>query len=196
MYSKLVLPSSQRHWQQCLICPQTEIGLSKWVCVRMLQPNYGPSVPPLLFICDYSSSPSSEKRPYMWCGKVPPSLLLLTEEGEGVSTKEIPKVPLQWHRRTLWKLACPLTLQHILTHWKAHQESMESPSLVTYNDFLLLLCVFGRVSEWMSACMFLEWMQREGVASCPDKLFCFLFLFFFSWNGILLPGKINQETSC
>ena len=33
--------------------------------------------------------------------------------GKGeVSTKEIPKVPLQWHGQKHWKLACPLTPLH------------------------------------------------------------------------------------
>lgn len=128
-FTPLVRPASQRNWQQRLICSQTEIRLYKCV-YSCCNPALGPSLPPLLFISDYSSSTLREKGLYVvWeSACLPPSLPPSPVGREGVSTKEIPKVPLQWHRRTLWKPTCPLTLQHILTRTlKTNQESMESP---------------------------------------------------------------------
>lgn len=56
-HTQLVQPASRRHWQQCLICPQTEIRLSGCVCIHVIT-----QLRPL--------SPSSAV--YQWLFQLPP----------------------------------------------------------------------------------------------------------------------------
>lgn len=122
--------------QWCLIC-QKGRRLTLNVCSYAENPSQASlSSPPLLFISSPAPHPPREKA-YVWCGKacLPPSL---PPEKGGVATKEIPKVPLQWHRQTLWKLASTRGSVHTCTP-KDHQESLEFP-LFQYNNYLLPLC--------------------------------------------------------
>lgn len=106
-------------------------------------------------------SPSSAV--YQWLFQLPPqrkALYVVWESASlppssssvgkrGVSTKEIPKVPLQWHRRSLWKLACPLTLQHILTHYRLIRNPWNPPLPLLIMIFSPSLSLCVRVGGWV-----------------------------------------------
>lgn len=149
----------------------------------MLQPSYGPFLPPVLFICDYSSfPPPSEKRPICGVGKcLPPPPQW--GKGGGINKGN------SWSSSTVTQADTLKTRMstHASAHTHsltAHQESMESPSLVTYDDFLLPCeCV---CQTWtVSACS-----EREcrGKASCSDKL--------LHWTAILLQEKKKVKKTC
>lgn len=122
--------------QWCLICQKGR----RWtlnVCSYAENPSQASlSSPPLLFICSPAPHPPQGKGLCVVWESVSPSLLAIREGG--VATKEIPKVPLQWHRQTLWKLASTRGSVHTCT-LKDHQESLEFP-LFHYNNYLLPLC--------------------------------------------------------
>lgn len=149
------------------------------MCALMLEPISGLSLspPPLLIISSPAPHPP-EKRPMCGVGKcVSPSLLPIGEGG--VATKEIPKVPLQWHRRTVWKLACPLMVQHILAHQKIIRNPWNPPSTIT----IMIFSSFVNWSPWHG-------IWRKGITSCSYKLF--LVWFFFAQLAFQFQ-KINQN---
>lgn len=171
-------PLSQRHWRQCLNCPQPEIGLSKCVWLCMLQPNYGLLSPcSAVYLWLFRLPP--QRGGYMGCGKVP---LSLPPSSSSVGKGGINKGNSWSSTRVTQAVTLKTSMStHATAHaraLKAHQESMESPSLTACNNFCLLsvclwkLCVFER--------------ECKRVASCSDML-C-------SWTAILLL-KLEIKTA-
>lgn len=145
-----------------------------------------PTKAPLSLLCCLSvaiPAPPSEKRPMCGVGKcLPPSFLRSGERG--VSTKEIPKVPLQWHSRTLWKLACPLTLQQIFARLKLIRNPWNPPlPLLRMIFFASSVC-----ASWggVSACS-----KRE----CREKALLYVLTssFAFFLRCLFIPRVINQN---
>lgn len=190
----------QRLWQETILqCVSSRFVSTLWVSVGFLPSAWSPVVFDLserqtldsLNVCTYVGThlrplslplhcwlsavqpltPPREKA-YVWCGKVcvslPPS-----HRGRGVATKEIPKVPLQWHRRTVWKLACPLMVPHMLAHQKITRNLP-----FTLNDFFPS---FVNRSPWHGI-----WGKR--ITSCSYEIF--LVFFFFPSVGFSVPEKL------
>lgn len=127
--------------------------------------------------CQQSGPSPPREKACVWCGKVhvslPPS-----HRGMGVATKEIPKVPLQWHRWTVWKLACPLMVQHILAHQTIIRNPWNPPSTIT-------IIISPSFVTWSP----LIWnLEKRDYFMFLQAFSCSFFFFFLSW----LP-EMNQN---
>lgn len=125
--SALVQPVSKRDRQQCLICPHTEIGLSKCV-YSCCNPTQAPSPSSAVYHWLFQF-PSQRKRPICGVGKCLPLSLLLSGE-RGYQQRKFLKFLYSdtgAHSETNMSTQA---LAHART-LKTHQESMESPSAIT-----------------------------------------------------------------
>ena len=132
--------------QQCLICPHIEIGLFKCV-YSCCNPTQAPLSPSSSAVYHWLFQlPSQRKRPICAVGKCLPLSPLLSGE-RGYQQRKFLKFLYSdtgAHSETNMSTQA---LAHART-LKTHQESMESPSAITWKDFLLLCeCEWAGGSE-------------------------------------------------
>lgn len=131
--------------------------------------------------CQQSGPSPPREKACVWCGKVrvslPPS-----HRGMGVATKEIPKVPLQWHRWTVWKLACPLMVQHILAHQTIIRNPWNPPSTITI-----------MISPSFKTCSPLIWNLEKRDYFMFLQAFSCSFFFFFCSVGFQKWIKMSEK---
>lgn len=143
-----------------------------WIFVRacMLQPNCGPSLPLLLFICDSSSSPLTVKA-YGWCGKVPPPSLFSVGKG-GIDKGN------SWRSSTV--TAADTLEMSMFTHASVHAKNSSGIHGI---PLLLRVMIFSCLGFVFVGCRGREGrgLQWESVVSCSDRHIC--------WTAILLTEK-------